>query len=177
MDDLTRVWLALGSNLGASDTLLQEAWQELGTFDPIGLITLSCPYVSTPVGMESDYLFLNAVGVLDTELGALALLELLQQVERGAGRLHKTGVAGYQDRLLDLDVLYFGEQVLDSGTLLLPHPRLAERRFVLEPLAEIDPGHRDPVSQLTAEVMRRDLLQKMEAGTVPYQEIRRECWA
>ena len=137
MSTKTRVWLGLGSNLGDSRRILQQAWQQLGAEAGISTLTLSAPYASDPVGMESENRFLNAVGILETDLDPDALLSLLQHVEKGFGRDQKTGGDGYQDRLLDLDILYFGDHVLNSGKLLVPHPHIAGRLFVLAPLVEI----------------------------------------
>ncbi len=172
-----RVWLALGSNLGDSEQILQQAWLDLGLSNAVETIRISSPYVTEPVGMESEHLFFNAVGILSCSLDALQLLALLQQIEKGFGRSKKTGVEGYQDRLLDLDILYFGDSILNSKSLVLPHPHIAERLFVLAPLAEIDSKHCDPVTGLTAERMHRDLLQQMTSGITEVQDIKRHVWA
>lgn len=176
MSNKNRVWVALGSNLGDSHRILQQAWQELGREGAVDLVSLSHPYVTEPVGMESEHLFLNAVGILETDLDPDPLLAMLQGVERGFGRDKKTGPDGYQDRLLDLDILYFDDCVLTASNLVLPHPHIGGRLFVLAPLAEIDPDHCDPVNGLTAEGMRQDLLQQMAVGRVAFQEIKRDTW-
>jgi 2-amino-4-hydroxy-6-hydroxymethyldihydropteridine diphosphokinase len=176
LSNKSRVWVALGSNLGDSHRILQQAWQELGGEDAIDLISLSHPYVTEPVGMESENLFLNAVGIIETDHAPQPLLTLLQRIERGFGRDTKTGTDGYQDRLLDLDILYFDDCVLTTSTLVLPHPHIAERLFVLAPLAEIDPDHCDPVSGVTAEWMHQDLLQQMASGRSGSQEIKLDHW-
>jgi 2-amino-4-hydroxy-6-hydroxymethyldihydropteridine diphosphokinase len=172
-----RVWVGLGSNLGDSHRILQQAWHDLGEDDEVNLIVLSNPYVTEPVGMESANLFLNAVGIMETDHTPEQLLTLLQQVEKGFGRVSKTGPNGYQDRLLDLDILYYDDCVLNTGNLLLPHPHIAERLFVLAPLVEIDPFHYDPRTGQTAEVMHQRLQQQMADGKVAYQEINPEIWA
>lgn len=126
--------------------------------------------------MESDYLFLNAVGILETDLDSESLLALLQQVELRFGRNKKSGSDGYQDRLLDLDILYYDDQVVSLHNLVLPHPHMAARLFVLAPLAEIDPGRCDPVTGKTAQKMKEDLLQRMSSGQETFQEILRDSW-
>ncbi len=176
MSRRTRVWIGLGSNLGDSRSILQQAWQGLGQEKTITLITLSSPYVTEPVGMESEHLFLNAIGILETSLAPDSLLTLLQRVELGFGRNQKTGADGYQDRLLDLDILYYGDQVLSSSELKLPHPHIADRLFVLAPLTEIDPDCCDPLTGKTAESMQRELLQRMKSGKIAFQEITRDTW-
>ncbi len=177
MNKQNRVWLALGSNLGDSQRILQQAWHDLGENESISLVSLSLPYVTEPVGMESENLFLNAVGILDTGHAPELLLALLQQVEKGFGRVSKTGQNGYQDRLLDLDILYYDNCVLNTDRLMLPHPHIAERLFVLAPLVEIDPQHCDPRTGQTAETMHQDLLQQMAAGKKAFQEIKPDTWA
>ncbi len=171
-----RVWIALGSNLGDSKSILQQAWKDLGTEAQIELVTLSRPYVTEPVGMKSEHLFLNAVGILETNHVPEQLLVLLQKVEQNFGRMHKTGTGGYQDRLLDLDILYFGERVLKTRQLQIPHPHITERLFVLAPLVEIDPLHRDLHSGKTAETMEEELQQRMKDGKLALQEIKSESW-
>lgn len=168
--------MALGSNLGDSHQILQQAWQELGSVDEVELIGLSRPYVTEPVGMESDNLFLNAVGILETTRSPESLLATTQLVEKSFGRNKKTGMDGYQDRLLDLDILYFSDYQLAATNLVLPHPHISERLFVLAPLLEIDPHHCDPVTGQTATEMHQNLLQDMKTERIAFQEIRRENW-
>lgn len=176
MNKKHRVWLGLGSNLGDSQSILQQAWHDLGKDEGVELLVLSLPYVSKPVGMESDNLFLNAVGILETEYTPELFLVLLQQMEKGFGRASKTGQDGYQDRLLDLDILYYDDCVLNTDTLLLPHPHIAARLFVLAPLSEIDPLHPDPHTGQTAEGMYKELLHQMEMGEMAFQSIKPESW-
>lgn len=173
---MNKVWLALGSNLGDSHQILQQAWQELGEQDGICLSKLSHPYNTAPVGMESDNQFVNAVGILETDFPPGYLLQILQELETGFGRNSKSGELGYQDRLLDLDILYYGDQILSTTQLLVPHPHIAERLFVLAPLAEIDPEHLDPLTHLTAESMYHELLQKMNSRKEHFQVIEQSEW-
>jgi len=168
--------MGLGSNLGDSLKILQQAWQTLGQDETISLIALSHPYLTSPVGMESECLFLNAVGILETSLDPEKLLTLLQQVERGFGRNKKTGADGYQDRLLDLDILYYGDQVLSFSNLVVPHPHIADRLFVLAPLTEIDPDHCDPLTGKSAKSMQNELQQQLNSGREVRQEIKRNTW-
>ncbi len=176
MEDTKRVWVALGSNLGDSNRILQQAWQELGEKEEIDLVLLSSPYVSDPVGMESENLFLNAVGIFETTYPPEPLLALLQQVERGFGRDKKSDKGGYQDRLLDLDILYFDSCIVQTDTLIVPHPHMGERLFVLAPLVEIDPKHCDPISMKSVEDMYQMLLQKIESKSTAFQEIKCSSW-
>jgi 2-amino-4-hydroxy-6-hydroxymethyldihydropteridine diphosphokinase len=110
--------------------------------------------VSTaPVGMTGPQpMFLNAAAVGDTSLGARALLEALLDIEREAGRQRPSPNAS---RTLDLDLVLFGNAVIDEPGLVVPHPRFRERKFVLEPLAEIAPQMLDPVTGATVAAMFR----------------------
>jgi 2-amino-4-hydroxy-6-hydroxymethyldihydropteridine diphosphokinase len=171
-----RIWLGLGSNLGDRQSILQQAWHDLGKDERINLVVLSHPYVTEPVGMESNNLFLNAVGILETDHTPESFLALLQQVEKGFGRASKTGGNGYQDRLLDLDILYYDDCVINTDTLLLPHPHIAKRLFVLAPLSEIDPLHFDPRTGQSAEAMHQELLHQMKTGKIAFQTIKPESW-
>lgn len=173
---MARVWLGLGSNLGDSQQILQNAWETLGKDPGVSLLALSSPYVSAPVGMKSENIFCNAVGYLETALAPETLLILLQGIERGFGRDQKTGDSGYQDRLLDLDILRYGSLIKDSENLKLPHPQLAFRLFVLLPLLEIDPHYVDPVTGRTAKWMWTELQQQISTGKVAPQDIYSTVW-
>jgi len=173
---MDRIWLGLGSNLGNSQQILQKAWETLGKNPNVSLIMLSSPYVSDPVGMESDNRFLNAAGIAETDLGPLALLSLLQEVEKGFGRNKKTGSTGYQDRLLDLDILYFGDTCSSAEELQIPHPQIANRLFVLAPLTEIGPLKMDPSTRKTVTDMHKELTRNIESGETASQEIERISW-
>lgn len=166
----------MGSNLGVGLKILQEAWQKIGQTAGIETISVSLPYLSEPVGMASSNWFTNAVGELQTNLEPLILLEHLMAIEASFGRKRDIHVQGYQDRTLDLDIIYFGKAVIESQKLMLPHPHLAERLFVLEPLAEIAPGFLDPMDGLTALQKRVNLQKLMDTGLLPLQEIHQAEW-
>jgi len=139
----------MGSNLGDGRAILQGAWQALGEVEGIVLDGLSRPYMTAPVGMTSHHWFTNAVGRLQVSLPPLELLAVLLAVEKAFGRMRKEKVFGYQDRSLDLDMLYYGDLVLDSPELILPHPRIGKRLFVLVPFAELEADFQDSVSGRT----------------------------
>ncbi len=174
--DEVRALIGLGSNLGDGRATLKEAWASLGTIAGIGLEGLSSPYFSAPVGMTSPHWFTNAVGRLLVTLAPLDLLQALMAVETRFGRKREMRAFGYQDRSLDLDLLYYGEVVMDSPELTTPHPRIGERLFVLAPLAELDPDFRDCVSGITAAEMARQLRRRIESGRSKKQEIIRGQW-
>ena len=158
-------YIGLGANLGNCSENLLQAWSRLGKVNGIKLLSLSSPYRSAPVGMESENWFINAVGSLETSLEPFELLREMFVVEKSLGR--KRVLDGIpEDRSLDLDLLYWGERVSDDPWVTLPHPEIAKRLFVLQPLAEIGPGVCHPVTQKTSVEMLNNLLAiEQEAGS------------
>ncbi|WP_167496562.1 2-amino-4-hydroxy-6-hydroxymethyldihydropteridine diphosphokinase [Desulfopila sp. IMCC35006] len=171
-----KAYIGLGSNLGDSKTLLQEAWQALGNVDGIVLDGLSSPYMTAPVDMTSQHWFTNAVGRLQVTLSPLELLHVLLAVEASFGRKRSEKKFGYQDRSLDLDLLYYGDIVMDSPELTLPHPRIGDRLFVLVPLAELEPDFRDTLSKKTVNEMEARLRERIDSTTNKKQEIIHGQW-
>ena len=128
-------YVGLGANLGERETALRSALAAIGRLPGTRVTRVSPLYGSAPVDAGGpDYL--NAVAELTTTLAPQALLEALQTIERGAGRERPYRNA---PRTLDLDILWFGGQIIDSPALTVPHPRMAERAFVLRPLADLAP--------------------------------------
>jgi len=137
--------IALGSNLGDRQALLEFAAGRLRSI--LEDLRISSLYETDPVGVAGDQpRFLNAAAVGKSSLEARELLSALQEIERDAGRKRPYPGAA---RTLDLDLILFGDQLIDEPHLTVPHPRFRERRFVLEPLAEIAPNVKDPVSGRT----------------------------
>lgn len=137
--------IALGSNLGDSRCILQNALAALNAADAIEVLTHSQIYETAPVGPpQPDYL--NCCALIQTGLAPEALLRELLQVEAQFGRVRRER---WGPRLLDLDLILFDDLVLTTPTLQIPHPRMQERAFVLVPLAEIAPNWVDPISHKT----------------------------
>ncbi len=130
-------YVGLGSNLGDRRALLEEAVRRLDGYADITVEAASTLRETDPVGVTEQPRFLNGVAALRTELAPRELLDRLLAVERTLGRDRSVGRWG--PRTIDLDLLLHGDAVVDEPGLALPHPRLAERRFVLEPLHELAP--------------------------------------
>lgn len=128
-------FVGLGANLGDAQASVQRAIQALGRLPATRLVAASRLYVSAPVDATGPD-FINAVARLDTGLNAPQLLDALRALEQDAGRQRPWRNA---PRTLDLDLLLYGDARIDSPRLTLPHPRLAQRAFVLRPLAELAP--------------------------------------
>ncbi len=169
-------FVGLGSNIGDGVCTLKKAWDMLGSAENISLVRLASPYFSAPVGMTSSNWFTNSVGCLSTKLVPLELLDTLLAIEKHFGRTRHPERTEYQDRTLDLDLLYYDTVCINQKRLILPHPLLATRLFVLEPLAEIAGDFQDPVDQMSIAEKRDRLRQQMAAGEVAIQRIERGSW-
>lgn len=136
--------MALGSNIGNGKELIEQAYTLLA--ERIGPIThKSALYTTAPVGFESDNLFTNSAICLQTTLSAIDVLHLTQQIEKELGRMHKSVNLQYADRSMDIDILYYNLEQINQEDLIVPHPRMHTRRFVLEPLCEIAPTLKHPI--------------------------------
>ncbi|HJQ51522.1 MAG TPA: 2-amino-4-hydroxy-6-hydroxymethyldihydropteridine diphosphokinase [Gaiellaceae bacterium] len=135
---MTRAYVGLGANLGDRERTLREAVAALTAEEGIEVVAVSTLRETEPVGVGEQPLFLNGAAALETTLEAGELLDRLLAVEQRFGRVRVPSEHG--PRTLDLDLLLFGEEQIEASGLTVPHPRLYERRFVLEPLAELDPG-------------------------------------
>tara|TARA_B110000285_G_scaffold206597_1_gene245304 strand:- start:551 stop:1042 length:492 start_codon:yes stop_codon:yes gene_type:complete len=144
---LTTAYLALGSNVGERLEQMRSALKLLGAAG-VTIVTESPVYQNRAIGMGVADPFLNAVVEVQTELGPEGLLDVCLAVENKLGRV-RTG--GWSPRTIDVDVLTFGRTSIDTERLQLPHPRIAERDFVLQPLADIAPElelFRQPIKAL-----------------------------
>lgn len=147
-------FIGLGSNLGEREETLQRALELLGGRDGIRLVAVSPLRETDPVGYLDQPRFLNGAAQIETDLSPLELLAVLLDVERTLGRVREGPRFG--PRTLDLDLLLYDDEIVDEPGLAVPHPRLHERRFVLEPLTELDPAlvvpGRGSVSDLLSEL-------------------------
>lgn len=140
-----RVYIALGSNIGDRSSILAKAVGLLS--ERVGVVTVESKVVETePVGFVSEHPFLNQVVAVDTELSPLEVLETTQNIERELGRWRKSVDGVYLDRTCDLDIILYGDRIMEEAFLTIPHKLFRERKFVLEPLAEIAPEVIDPVT-------------------------------
>src|SRR3984957_13900735 len=142
---LKTVYLGLGSNIGDREASIQTALDQLNTHD-MQLLRKSSMYETEPIGFKDQGWFLNMVAEFETELFPKQLLQRMQKVERSMGRV-RTVKDG--PRNIDIDILLYGNAVVETEELEIPHPRYRERRFTLAPLAELSPTLRDPVTKKT----------------------------
>ncbi|HEU0335728.1 MAG TPA: 2-amino-4-hydroxy-6-hydroxymethyldihydropteridine diphosphokinase [Gaiellaceae bacterium] len=134
---MARAYVGLGANLGDREHALRRALELLDAEVGIRVVSVSSFRETDPVGYLDQPPFLNGAAAVETELAPRELLERLLGVERALGRVREGPRFG--PRTIDLDLLLYGDAVLDEPGLTLPHPRLHERRFALAPLAELDP--------------------------------------
>jgi 2-amino-4-hydroxy-6-hydroxymethyldihydropteridine diphosphokinase len=154
-ESTTTAYIGLGANLGERELTLDEAVRRLDSRPGIRVERVSRKRETDPVGYAEQPPFVNAVAAVRTDRRPRALLETLLEVERELGRVRGEGPR-YGPRAIDLDLLLYGDATIDEPGLRVPHPRLHERKFVLEPLAELDPGlvipGRGRVSDLVAKL-------------------------
>jgi 2-amino-4-hydroxy-6-hydroxymethyldihydropteridine diphosphokinase len=152
-----RVVIALGSNLGDRYTYLTHGVESLRA--ALTNVRVSSFIETDPVGVFGQPPFLNGVVIAETTLTARALLDLLLEIEHRLGRLRPFERA---PRTLDLDLIVYGDRVIQEPDLQVPHPRFRERRFVLEPLAELAPDLVDPVTSRTVAELLLDLVARTD---------------
>jgi 2-amino-4-hydroxy-6-hydroxymethyldihydropteridine diphosphokinase len=147
--------IGLGSNVGDRRGALEGAIAALSQKPGVTIRHVSSFQETEPVGGPAGQgMYLNAAATLETTLDPLELLYVLHEIETKFGR---TRTARWGERTLDLDLVLFGDQIIDTPELTVPHPRWRTRRFVLEPLAEIAPGVIDPVTKRTVGELLEDL--------------------
>jgi len=142
MNKQNKVYLLLGSNIEPRYEYIKNAEKRIGT--EIGdIINSSCIYESEAIGFKADLSFLNRILLVDSLLSALSILDNIHVIEQELGR--KRGKDGYTSRTIDIDIIYFNNDIINTDRLIVPHARLHERRFTLLPLAEIAPKMVNPI--------------------------------
>jgi 2-amino-4-hydroxy-6-hydroxymethyldihydropteridine diphosphokinase len=158
-----RVYLSLGSNVGEREENLNRALRALER-DHVRVITRSSIYETEPQDVAQQRWFLNLAVECETRHFPLQFLGVIERIQRELGRERGPGAMRWGPRVIDIDVLLFGNLIMDTPQLTIPHPRMLERRFVLEPLLEIAPELRHPGT--------RELLSKY-LGKVAGQKVRK----
>ena len=143
---MAKIYLSLGTNLGHKEENLRSAVEKIN--EKIGKVTsLSSFYKTAPWGFDSENSFLNAAACVETLFTPLEVLALTQHIEREMGRTCKSENGIYHDRLIDIDILLYDDLILNTPQLVIPHPLMTERSFVMEPLCEIAPDLIHPVTK------------------------------
>ncbi len=148
-----KAFILLGSNMGDREKILQKSIVIIE--ERCGSVLLSSSlYESEPWGFDAEQCFINQAICIETELSAHNLLEKLLSIEIELGRDREHHYETYVSRPIDLDIIYYGDMIYNDTDLILPHPRLHLRRFVLEPLCEIAPDYIHPVLRKTNRELR-----------------------
>lgn len=154
--NMTRCYILFGSNQGDKEALLEQACALINK--RCGLVSeRSSAYTTEPWGFQAEEWFLNELLVVDTELEPDALMDALLGIEKELGRVRHPEQKGYCSRTVDLDILYYGDRIINTEKVTVPHPRLHLRRFALEPLCEVIPDFLHPVFNLN----QTQLLEKL----------------
>lgn len=147
---MAAVFLSLGSNLGDRESLIRGALGLLASDADIRVERVSSLYETAPVGLSEQPDFINAVALVETDLPPTELLRRLQRIESALGRDRNQH---WGPRIIDLDILLYGDQSVDTAFLTIPHIRMMDRAFVMAPLAEIAPDLRLPDGRTPGEVL------------------------
>ena len=152
---MIKLYILLGGNLGNKQVIFSEARARLS--QQVGTITnQSVLYETEPWGFESDDIFWNQVLEISTELSPEKVLKQTQQIEHEMGRIRKANQ--YDSRIIDIDILFYGDQIIQTENLVVPHPRIQERKFALVPLSEI-------ASELIHPIFQKSISQLLEECT------------
>jgi 2-amino-4-hydroxy-6-hydroxymethyldihydropteridine diphosphokinase len=150
---MARAYIGLGANLGQKEVTILRAVDELAGVDGIEVLELSRLRETEPVGVVDQPPFLNGAVALETTLSPWELLDVMLRIEQDLGRVRDETRWG--PRTIDLDLLVYGGEVVDEPGLRIPHPRLHERRFALEPLADLEPELEIPGLGKVADALAR----------------------
>ncbi|MDP3433379.1 MAG: 2-amino-4-hydroxy-6-hydroxymethyldihydropteridine diphosphokinase [Bacteroidota bacterium] len=160
---MAKLYLLLGGNLGDKEKIFSEA--QINLHNLVGEITAqSAVYETEPWGFESTDLFWNQVLEITTRLSPEEVLRKTQQIELELGRIRKSNY--YDSRIIDIDILFYGEKIVELPNLIIPHPRIQERKFVLIPLNEIAPDLKHPVFKKTISQLLADCTDQLRVEKV-----------
>lgn len=167
---MKRVFLLLGSNIGNKQEVIITAIRQINS-NAGKVVQTSALYETAPWGIEEQDLFLNAVIEIETEMPAVTLLHTLLDIEKQLGRTRL--VPKFGPRVIDIDILLYGIEIVDADDLTIPHPAMSQRRFTLVPLAEIAKDYIHPVFNNTIEQLLDecpDTLTVYPVGTIEWQQ-------
>jgi 2-amino-4-hydroxy-6-hydroxymethyldihydropteridine diphosphokinase len=161
---MVKVYLLLGGNLGDKGKVFTEVRSKLN--EQVGKITMqSSMYETEPWGFVSEDLFWNQVLEINTPLAPEVLLALTQRIESDLGRITKSEL--YVSRVIDIDILFYGDQIINLENLVVPHPRIQERKFALVPLCEIAPDMQHPVFHKSIRQLLDECADKLKVSPIP----------
>ena len=153
---MTRCYILFGSNQGDKEALLEQACTLINKRCGL-LVERSSAYITEPWGFEAEEWFLNELLVVETEMDPDTLMDTLLKIEAELGRVRHPEKEGYCSRTVDLDILYFGDKIIQTEKVTVPHPKLHLRKFALMPLCEIIPDFLHPIFNLS----QTQLLEKL----------------
>lgn len=153
---MTIVYLSLGSNKGDRIGYVQQATSLLAAVDGISLVRTSAFYETEPWNMNSETWFVNAIVEIKTKLSAHELLTECQRIEKQLGRVRDNN-ENYTDRTIDIDILFFGKEIINDDDLVIPHKYLHLRAFTLVPMLELSPDFEHPVLHKSVSELHNDL--------------------
>jgi len=158
---MIEIYIGLGSNMGNKEENIRKAIECIK--EKCKILKTSSLYETEPVGYEQQDWFFNGVIKAETELEAQPLLKFLQEIEEKLGRVRKIKDG---PRIIDLDLLLYGDQIITDENLIVPHPRMQERGFVLIPLNEIEPNFVHPILQKTIQILLSELPKEKEVRKI-----------